>query len=389
MNRHLIILSAALWTAAPTFAQSPAAPPAVPVGTAQAYQIAPDDLLSVTVVNAANLSAPQVTVLQDGTISLPFLKTPVSVVGKTPSEVSQDLTRRLDHWLVNPSVTVALVGRHRTFAYVSGFVAHPQSVELTPMLHVMDAVAEAGDVLPNGDLSLTTVTHADGTRQMLDLSPAASRAGTLVNPLLLSGDAISVPEQRAEISVIGQVGRPGSYNYKSDMTVLDALTAAGNVNMDDADLPDATLTHGGRVTPLDLEAMLHGANLSQNVKLSAGDQISVPKAPRTYVYGAVGKAGFYSFKPGDKVLDALNASSVSPYANYTKVHVVHVDKTKTVAVVQQINMEDYFKKGNLSANPTLQPGDAVYIETKGEPKQPWYSVLAPIGIVAQAAHFLF
>ena len=389
MNRHLFFLSATLLTTSPAFAQL-AAPPTAPTGVAQSYQIAPDDVLSVTVVNFANLSAPQVTVLQDGTISLPLLPTPVSVSGKTPSEASQDLARRLNHYLVNPSVTVALISRHKTFAYVSGFVAHPQSVELTPSLHVLDAVAEAGDVLPNGDLSQTTVTHSDGTRQTLDLSPMASRAGTLVNPLLLPSDSISIPEQRAEISVIGQVGKPGSYNYKADMTVLDALTAAGNVNVDDADLRDATLTHNGQVTPLDLDAMLlHGADMSQNVKLAAGDRINVPKAPKTYVYGAVTKAGFFSFKPGDKVLDALNASSVTPFADYSKVHVVHVDKTKTVAVVQQINMEDYFKKGNLSANPTLQPGDAVYIEAKGEPKRPWYDILAPVGIVAQAAHFLF
>ena len=85
----------------------------------------------------------------------------------------------------------------------------------------------------------------------------------------------------------------------------------------------------------------------------------------------------------------LNASSVTPFADYTKVNVVHVDSTKKVATVQQINMEDYFKRGKVTANPTLQPGDAVYIESKGEPKRPWYDALAPLGIVAQAAHFIF
>ena len=270
MNRTLLILSAALLTAAPVLAQTPAAPTAVPAGAAQSYQIAPDDVLSVTVVNFANLSAPQVTVLQDGTISLPLLPAPVTVSGKTPSEVSQDLTRRLNHYLVNLSVTVALVSRHKTFSYVSGFVAHPQSVEITPSLHVMDAIAEAGDVLPNGDASQTTVTHSDGTRQTLDLSSAAIRTGTLVNPLLLPGDSISVPEQRAEISVLGQVGKPGSYNYKADMTVLDALTAAGNVVVDDADLKDATLIHNGQVTPLDLEGHAAQGRHEQERKARGG-----------------------------------------------------------------------------------------------------------------------
>lgn len=199
------------------------------------------------------------------------------------------------------------------------------------------------------------------------------------------GDTIAVPEQRAEFSVIGEVAHPGSFPYKSDITVMDALTAAGGVNKDSASLRESTMTHNGQTTPLDLDAMLNKGDVSRNVKMSAGDQINVPKATRTYVYGAVYKPGFYNFTPGDHILDALNASGgPTPDAEYKKVHVVHIDKSKNVAVAQQINMEDFFKKADTTANPVLQPGDAVFIESKKAPGQPWWQVLYPLGLVGNA-----
>lgn len=71
-----------------------------------AYLLAPDDIVSVTVVNFPNLST-QATVLPDGTISVPILGS-VKASGKTTEELAQYLAKEWDRFVVRPSVTVSV-----------------------------------------------------------------------------------------------------------------------------------------------------------------------------------------------------------------------------------------------------------------------------------------
>jgi protein involved in polysaccharide export with SLBB domain len=83
---------------------------------------------------------------------------------------------------------------------------------------------------------------------------------------------------------------------------------------------------------------------------------------RTYVFGAVGKPGYYAFKPGDRILDALNsADGPARDANMTRVNCVRNDPAKGKPVVTTVDLERYFKKGDASVNLPLQAGDVLYV----------------------------
>jgi protein involved in polysaccharide export with SLBB domain len=82
------------------------------------------------------------------------------------------------------------------------------------------------------------------------------------------------------------------------------------------------------------------------------------------VFGAVGRPGYYSFKPGDRLLDALNSSAPAPQASMSNINLIRVDKVKNTAVVQQIDLDKFFKKGELASNVPLQAGDVIFLSDK-------------------------
>lgn len=329
------------------------------------YQLAAEDTISVNVINFSNLSLSSVVVPPDGKITVPLLE-PISVVGKTTDELAAVLTEKWKKFVINPSVTVSLVAKRKENVLFYGFITRVGTVEYKSTLRMIEALAQVGGALAIGDLSKVTVTHKNGEKQVLDLSKPETRGGTEADILLQSGDVIYVPERRVQISVLGEVNKPGSFDYKDDMTVLDAIASSGGVRMETADFFGATLVHNGVESKLDLDALMKKGDLTQNIKLVAGDRIVVPEFKnRTYTFGAVGKAGYYPFKPGDRVLDALNASG-GPIrdANIAQINVIRVDKEKNAAVVQTVDIEKALKKGDMKGNIALMPGDVIYIPDK-------------------------
>ncbi len=174
------------------------------------------------------------------------------------------------------------------------------------------------------------------------------------------------------------------------MTVLDALGLAGGV-LESADLNAATIEEEGVERKLDLDALLRRGDMSVNAKLKPGARIMVPEwQNRTYVFGAVVKPGFYPYKQGDRILDALNASGVAQNAEMREVRVIRVDKAKGEAVVTRYNLEDFLKDGKMEANAMLAAGDVVFIPDKkrGFQWQDAFSVMTGIGLIDQTIRIL-
>ena len=331
--------------------------------TAGAYTLAADDQVSVTVINCPQLNT-QVVVTPDGNIDLPLIHT-VAAAGLTPSQLGTKLTKLWSTYVIRPSVNVSVTQKHRQLVSVSGFVLRPGSIECRGNMRVLDIIADAGGFNLDSDQTQVSVTRKNGEKQVLDLSHPGTKAGTELDVPVYEGDSIFVPEASAKISVVGQVRTPGSYPYREPMKVLDAIGAAGGVIIDDADLKKATLTHNGADVPLDLDALLKKGDLSANVTLAQGDRILIPQPIRCYVFGAVLRPGFYVAKDGDRLLDAINAcGGTSPEASLRSVRLVRIAKDKNTATSLPINLENFFKKGDMTNDPEIQAGDAIYVDLK-------------------------
>ena len=84
----------------------------------------------------------------------------------------------------------------------------------------------------------------------------------------------------SQVKVIGQVIKPQSLPYREGMTMLDALLAAGGLGQYAAgNRAKVVRTEGGKQVPIsvNLEKIIDKGDMTQNIKLQAGDVIVVPE----------------------------------------------------------------------------------------------------------------
>ncbi len=382
-------LALSLTTGLGAFAQQPLAARQTSLASAPAgYALGAGDVISIQVINFPELSVQQATVPPDGKVSVPLLGA-LPVTGRTTESIARTLTKRWGDYVVNPSVSVQLVQKRKETIQVFGAVTRPDTVEFQPDLHVLEAVAKTGGFDPQSDPSTVTVTHRNGQRQIVNLSHPEVKGGTDQDIILDPSDVVYVPQRHTQISVLGEVEKPGNLEYKENMNVLDALGGAGGIIQGAANLSGATLIHNGKQQSLNLDALLLRGSMSNNITLAPGDSIVVPELHnRTYVFGAVAKPGYYSFQPGDRVLDALNGSG-GPLqtADLGKVNVIHISQDKQTAQPQTVDIGKFLTKGDMQANVPLAVGDVVYVPDKKHGASP-FGILSGLGLIANTARLL-
>lgn len=113
--------------------------------------------------------------------------------------------------------------------------------------------------------------------------------------------------QSQKVSVLGHVANPGQYTLQSSNRVLDMIAAAGGVNTDEAGDSAMLIREDGTRQPVDLHALFNG-DPAQNVVVTGGDTLYVPRAPQFYVYGEVQRPGKYRLERGMTVSRAISAS---------------------------------------------------------------------------------
>lgn len=148
--------------AASAYAQTQHANPVTPPTEQpqqQAYQLAPDDIVSITVFGEPDLSVEKARVTTDGRLSLPLLGQ-VPVAGLSAAQLEVEITRRLaDGYLNNPDVTVAIT-EYRLF-YVNGEVKRPGGYSYLDGLTVHKAVTLAGGFSERASTEKITLIHED------------------------------------------------------------------------------------------------------------------------------------------------------------------------------------------------------------------------------------
>ena len=122
-----------------------------------------------------------------------------------------------------------------------------------------------------------------------------------------------------QVSVLGQVNRPGRYAIEEpSMRLTDMLAVAGGIAVGGAD--SVTLvrsTDGGEQRiEVDLLALFDAPTSPKNMEVGNGDTIFVARAPVFYVYGEVKNPGGYRLERKMTVLQAVSlAGGLTPRAS--------------------------------------------------------------------------
>jgi polysaccharide biosynthesis/export protein len=113
----------------------------------------------------------------------------------------------------------------------------------------------------------------------------------------------------AQVSVLGQVNRPGRYPVDGPRKVLDLLAVAGGISADGGDTIDLVRTRDGKTTreTIDVVDMVRRGELNRDYEVSGGDVIFVERAPRAYVMGEVQRPGALRIERGMTVQQAVSS----------------------------------------------------------------------------------
>jgi polysaccharide biosynthesis/export protein len=112
-----------------------------------------------------------------------------------------------------------------------------------------------------------------------------------------------------QVSVLGQVNRPGRYPVEGKRKVLDMLALAGGASADGGDVVDLVRTRDGKTTreTIDVVDMMRRGELDHDYEVAGGDIIFVERAPRAYVMGEVQRPGPFRLERGMTVQQAVSA----------------------------------------------------------------------------------
>ena len=111
-----------------------------------------------------------------------------------------------------------------------------------------------------------------------------------------------------QVSVLGQVNRPGRYPIEvADLRLTDMLATAGGIGAHGADTVVLTGTRDGRPYRLetDLPSLFAAGGGERNVLVQHGDTLWVDRQPVVYIYGEVQRPGAMRLERGMTVMQAL------------------------------------------------------------------------------------
>jgi len=258
------------------------------------YRIGAGDQIQVTVFGYEEYTGARV-ILPDGTFSLPLLGA-IQAAGKTPDQLTEDLTAQLRTYLVDPVVSVSMTTLRPVVVTVGGEVQRPGPVQLRSLTTVAavnnnavsgtalngvptvsSALIEAGGITQNANIREITLTRTlPGNERVTipidlwsvlwseeapqdfsseDLASAEPERTISQDVILQDGDSIRVPRLAAtddtidrrliarsslspstvRVRIVGEVNNPGEVQLPPNSSLSSAVAIAGGPT-DDAKL---------------------------------------------------------------------------------------------------------------------------------------------------------
>ena len=174
-----------------------------------------------------------------------------------------------------------------------------------------------------------------------------------------------------QVSLIGAIVKPGTYNLSDSNKLLAALVKAGgltNESRGEAVIVRSENGDGkGERIVVNLAKLLRGSDAAEDKALKVGDIVYFPTSESQaegdqviFVTGAVKKIGAFPYKPGYSALKAIiDAGGFTKFAaaNRSKIHRKQDGKITIIS----IKLGDVVNRGQKRKDVSLKPGDIVNV----------------------------
>jgi len=192
------------------------------------------------------------------------------------------------------------------------------------------------------------------------LSP--EKAGQKIANLLERGGYIKDPQVALtvkefvsqKIPVMGEVAKPGEYALMGQSKVVDLISQAGGLKDDAADVIIVVKRDGGKSVKHEIDLLrFYAGDMSQNINVSRGDFILVPKMDTFYIHGEVKRPGMYRLERDMTVMQALSVGGgLSDRGSLSGIKVTRSNGDGTT------------KKIGVELTDKLEPNDVVYVKER-------------------------
>jgi len=282
--------------------------------------------------------------------------------------------------------------------YVMGEVFKPGAYEGTSGASFLDILANAGGPTRFAESRQVRILKADGSVERFDLTKFTEGDKDAELPVISGGDAIFVPEKlevnqkswlrvppERAIQLIGEVVRPGRYEWSDEMSLLDLLAHAGGPTaVADTAAVEILIPLGNGendVVTFNLDEFITtGGSASDLPNVSAGSIIRVNVLPQDpsdnksqwvrqsaemsiYIFGQVGSPGRYKITEDMNFLDILSAAD-GPNGN-ADIQNIRVNHRNGKEIrVSKLDLGLYFETGDEELLPEIKAGDTIYLPEK-------------------------
>jgi polysaccharide export outer membrane protein len=186
-------------------------------------------------------------------------------------------------------------------------------------------------------------------------------------------DVIVEAYNNNRIFVLGEVRKPGQYNFPGRPLLLSALARAEGLT-DKADMHACTIVRGkGMLIEIDLYDLLRKGDQTLNVPLLPEDAVYV-KADEEHTFYVLGEVNHPGVFPRGQDVDVVRAIALA--GGYTedgaleKVHIIRRTKPGEPELID-VDMSGLLK-GQAGSQPSIESGDIVFVERRGMAKFNYY-----------------
>jgi polysaccharide biosynthesis/export protein len=172
-----------------------------------------------------------------------------------------------------------------------------------------DLLVDAAQIDEDGNLTMpligaTAVAGLTTSAAQKRIANALEKGGFVIKPSI----NIMVQQYRSkQVSVLGQVNKPGKYALEFNSSLTDLLALAGGINSLGSD--NVILIHKEndhlKQTKIDTLALFKDAQFSLDYAINDGDIIFVPRAEVFYIYGEVQHPGAYRVEKNMNIMQAI------------------------------------------------------------------------------------
>jgi polysaccharide export outer membrane protein len=171
-------------------------------------------------------------------------------------------------------------------------------------------------VKPDGTISLKLIgeTQVSG----FTLKDAITSIEERYSKYLISPRVSLIPYQlsSSQVTINGKVERPGIYDIKGTMRVLDAIAVSGGLStglqlgssVELADLAGSFVVRDNTILPVDFVELMRKGNMLHNIPLKNGDYIFISSAVNReiYILGEVVRAGHFPYREDFTLMQSLS-----------------------------------------------------------------------------------